>query len=63
MLFKYIFTSPAPFHLHREESSVIVQPWAGEQPLETRPFGSDDIDGVRAMRSARLIAAKGGGGF
>jgi hypothetical protein len=63
MLFKYIFTSPLPFHLHREESSVIVQPWGGSEALETRPFGNDDLSEYsRSMRSARLTAAKGGGG-
>jgi hypothetical protein len=63
VLFKYILTSPLPFHLHREESSVIVQPWGASDSIETRPFGNDDLSEYsRSMRSARLTAAKGGGG-
>ena len=62
LLFKHTFESAAPFHLFREESTLVVQPWAGDMALERRPFGNDDLDLVRGMQSARLTAAKGGGG-
>lgn len=65
VLFKYQFTSvgEAVGHwLYREESSVLVLPWGATQPVTVRPFGSDDLDKVRSLSRAGLIAANPGGG-
>lgn len=61
VLWKYVFTSAAAFWLYREESEVVVVPWGGE-PVTAHPFGSDDLDRVRSMSSAALVAAAAGGG-
>jgi hypothetical protein len=63
VLHRYIFTGPLGFHLHREETFLWVQPWGGETAIQVHPFGNDDLDLSRNMNSARLTAAKNGGGF
>ncbi len=62
VMFKYLFTSSAPFWLYREESSVAIQPWPGGQIAQVYPFGTDDIDGVRGLRDAQDDAKQSGGG-
>lgn len=60
VLWKYVFTPASGstgFWLYREESSVLVLPWGTNQPIVRQPFGSDDLDKVRAMGSASGIAA------
>ena len=59
VLFRYVFTvaGSVGFSLYREESSVLLLPWGSEAPVTVRPFGSDDLDKVRAMGSASGIAA------
>ncbi len=47
VLYKYLFTSDDDFFLYREESAVIVQVWGGGAEQPVKPFGTDDIDGVR----------------
>jgi hypothetical protein len=61
VLFKYLFTSAAAFALYREESTVMIQPWAREETLERHPFGDDDLDQARDMGISSLAAAKSGG--
>lgn len=61
LLTKFVFTSASGFWLYREESWLEIQPWAGGQVQTQRPFGNDDLDPARAMRSAALTAARGGG--
>lgn len=60
VLWKYVFTplsSGTRFLLYREESSVLVLPWGATIPLTKQPFGSDDLDKVRAMGNASGIAS------
>lgn len=60
VLWKYLFTPQVAgtrFLLYREESSVLVLPWGASQPITRQPFGSDDLDKVRAMGNASGIAA------
>jgi hypothetical protein len=61
-LFKYLFTSTAPFYLYREETVVVTQPWGIPDAIRARPFGNDNLDLVRGMQDAGLVAARGGGG-
>ena len=72
VLHKYTFWQPAPgipvpatsdtgFFLYRPESSVLVSAWGGDM-AEVRPFGDDDLDGVRGLRDAGASAVRGGGG-
>lgn len=67
LLHKYLFTSSAGFHLYREESSVVVQPWGSPQEVQAKPFGTDDLDKTRDLDRTRDIGgavtqARGGGG-
>lgn len=62
MQFRYIFTSPEPFHLYREESYVYVQPWGRDEALVAHPFGNDDLDLVRGLSTASVLANRPGGG-
>lgn len=48
VLYKYTFTSPAPFWLYREESTVKIVPWSGDG-REVKPFGDDDTDTTRGQ--------------
>lgn len=60
VLWKYLFTPQVAgtrFQLYREESSVLVLPWGATTPSTRQPFGSDDLDKVRAMGNASGIAA------
>ena len=59
VLWKYVFTSEAPFWLYQEESEVIVQPWGGE-PQTAHPFGNSDFT-ARNMSSSAATAVAGGG--
>ena len=68
VLFKYTFASvavgqddPLPFWLYKEESHVVVLPWSGDE-IGVRPFGTDDLDGVRGLRDAAASAIRSGGG-
>ena len=65
VLFKYRFTAideATGFYLYREESSVMVLVWGMTEPETKHPFGSDDLDKVRSLSRAGLIAANPGGG-
>lgn len=62
VLYKYVFTGTADFHLYEEESSVQIQPWGGEGLVERHPFGNDDQDRTRNMVMASAAAARSGGG-
>lgn len=62
MLYKFVFTSSAKFWLYREESLCYVQAWGSQQPAAAKPFGNDDLDLVRGMHHANLVAGKSGGG-
>jgi hypothetical protein len=62
-LFKYIFTSAVPFYVYREESSVYVIPWGGQQAQPVKPFGNDDLDLVRSIKDAGLVAQRDAYGF
>ena len=62
VLFKLLFTADSAFWLYREESELIVQPWAGETPIIVRSFGDDDLDRVRGLQDAAATAAASGGG-
>jgi hypothetical protein len=62
MLYKFVFTSAQKFWLYREESTVYVQPWGEPQAKALKPFGNDDLDMVRGMHHANLVAGKSGGG-
>jgi hypothetical protein len=61
VLIKYILTSPAPFWLYREETVVFIQPWGAEGPIPVTPFGSDDLDPTRPMKTATRAALAPGG--
>jgi len=56
VLIKYILTSPTPFWLYRDETSVMIQPWGAYQSIEVKPFGNDDQDPSRPMTHAILAA-------
>lgn len=65
VLFKYRFTAideATGFWLYRPESSVMVLPWGQREPQTLYPFGDDDLDKVRSLSRAGLIAANPGGG-
>lgn len=65
VLFKYRFTASdeaTGFWLYRPESSVMVLPWGAAEPQVVYPFGDDDLDKVRSLARAGLIAANPGGG-
>jgi hypothetical protein len=62
VLYKFVFTSSAAFHLYREETILWVHNWTTNQDYEIKPFGNDDLDLVRSMQDASLTAARGGGG-
>lgn len=61
LLFKFIFTAAQGFWLYREESWIDLQPWKGGPVQKQQPFGNDDLDATRTMRSASLSAARSGG--
>ena len=61
VLFKYAFTSTVAHYLYKEESHVIVLPWSGDE-IGARPFGTDDLDGIRGLRDASASATRSGGG-
>ena len=61
VLIRYILTSAAPFYLYREETVVVIQPWAGAQPLVVHPFGDDAMDPSRPMKQSILAAEHAGG--
>lgn len=60
--FRYLFISNSDFYLYREESYVCIRPWGTSGTLEVKPFGTDDLDGVRGLRDAGTNAARSGGG-
>lgn len=62
VLVKFVLESTAAFHLHQEESAVLIQPFVGGDPILARPFGNDDQDRTRNMTVASLAAARSGGG-
>jgi len=62
MLVKYLLTSSEPFALYREETDVAVMPWGGEQYINAKPFGNDDLDLTRGMYKASGVAEREGGG-
>jgi hypothetical protein len=61
VLIKYLLTSPEPFWLYREETSIAIQPWGAYEAILVRPFGNDDLDPSRTMTHAVLAAAATGG--
>lgn len=61
VLFKWVFTSSAPFWLFRPESPLIIRPWVGDAQV-VFPFGDDDLDKVRGLSDAGLAAGRSGGG-
>lgn len=61
VLFKYAFTAAAGFYLYKEESHVMVLPWAGQE-IPVNPFGTDNLDGIRGIRDAAASAIRSGGG-
>jgi len=61
VLIKYLLTSPDPFWLYRDETTLLVQPWGAREPIEIRPFGNDDTDPSRTMVNAVAAAATSGG--
>jgi len=54
VLFKYVFTSSAPFWLYRGESSVFIVPWGGDG-IERKPFGDDDTDTARGQVAPTIV--------
>lgn len=63
VLVKYLLTSAEAFWLYREETVVQIQPWGAPESLPVQPFGDDDLDPTRPMKSATLAAAAPGGGL
>lgn len=61
VLYKFVFTCATAFWLYREESTLIVQPWGGKAK-GIKPFGNDDLDLVRGMHHAGMVASQQGGG-
>lgn len=61
VLIKYLLTSLDPFWLYREETIMQVQPWGMSESAPVQPFGDDDLDPTRPMKSAELAAATSGG--
>ena len=61
VLVKYLLTSSSAFWLYREETVVQVQPWGAPETMPVRPFGDDDLDPTRPMKSAMFAAAAPGG--
>lgn len=59
---KWLFTSSAAFWLYKPESEIYVQPWNGGDAQWVKPFGDDDLDGVRGLSDAGLGAERSGGG-
>lgn len=62
VLVKYLLTSAVPFWLYREETTVVVQPWAAPAPILVHPFGSDDTDPARPMVNSVIAAERSGAG-
>ena len=62
IMFKYVFTSDAPFWLYQEESHVTIQPFGGGDPILRRPWGNSDNDRTRNMVNTSIAAATSGGG-
>lgn len=62
ILIKYLLTSSQPFALYREETDVIIMPWAAEQSGVVKPFGNDDLDLTRGLYTASGVAERAGGG-
>jgi hypothetical protein len=58
-LFKYTFTSSAAFHLYREESELLVQPWGAEESQVVQPFGNNDLDLVRNISAEGRLEHRG----
>lgn len=61
VLIKYVLTSPDPFWLYRDETTVAIQPWGAHQAIVVQPFGNDDLDPSRPMTHAVLAAQASGG--
>jgi hypothetical protein len=61
VLIKYVLTSPAPFWLYRDETTITVQPWGAARAITVQPFGNDDLDPARPMTHAVLAAQASGG--
>lgn len=61
-MYKYLFTSSAPFWLYREESVLYIQPSNGADLIPAQPFGDADLDGVRGMPDAGANSNRSGGG-
>ena len=61
VLIKYVLTSAAPFFLYRDETVVVIQPWGASAPITIAPFGNDDLDPTRSMKSAVFAAESPGG--
>lgn len=61
VLIKYVLTSPEPFWLYRDETSVVIQPWGAFESIMVKPFGNDDQDPSRPMTHAILAAQSTGG--
>ena len=60
VLVKYLLTCPSAFWLYREETIINLQPWGGATTA-VQPFGDDDLDPTRPMKSAALAAVAPGG--
>ena len=61
VLIKYVLTSPAPFFLYRDETTVAIQPWGAARSVLLQPFGNDNLDAARPMTHAVLAAQASGG--
>ena len=61
VLIKYLLTSPEPFFLYRDETTVVIQPWGAARAITVQPFGNDDLDPSRTMTHAVLAAQATGG--
>jgi len=61
VLIKYVLTSPNPFWLYRDETTLVIQPWGAARAITVSPFGNDDLDPSRPMTHAVLAAQASGG--
>src|SRR5262245_22541540 len=61
VLIKYLLTSPEPFWLYRDETTLVIQPWGAYEAITVHPFGNHDQDPSRPMTHALLAAQSSGG--
>ncbi|HEY6415248.1 MAG TPA: hypothetical protein VIX41_03385, partial [Acidimicrobiales bacterium] len=61
VLIKYLLTSPEPFWLYRDETTLAIQPWGAYEAILVQPFGNDDQDPSRQMTHAVLAAQASSG--